>query len=688
VLKQLFTPVAIGPMELANRVVMPAVHLNYTPDGLVTDQLVHFYAERAAGGVGLIIVGCPVDEYAGAGFMVGLSDDRFIPGLQRLTQAVHQEGVPVAAQLYHAGRYSHSTLIGRQAIAPSAVASRFTHETPRQMSQADIERTVGRFAQAARRAQEAGFDAVEIGGSAGYLICQFLSPLTNQRQDGYGGDWQNRLRFALEVVGAVRGAVGPGYPVIFRLAGNDFMEGGNTNREARLLAQALEGAGVDALNVTGGWHETRVPQLTMAVPRGAFAYLAQGVKQVVDIPVISSNRYSDPGLADRVLRQGIADLIALGRPLIADPEWPRKAREGRLDEIVPCIACNQGCFDHIFTGQPVGCLMNPRAGHEGEYKLDGSTGLTTGGSTGLTTGGSTGLTTSLAAKARRVMVVGGGPAGMEAALTAAARGHQVTLYEKAERLGGQLNWAAVPPGREEFETAIQSLAARMARLGVEVKLGQEVTLDLVRAASPDVVVVATGARPAAPAIPRAESAYVVQAGEVLEGEVDVGRRVVILGGGAVGCELALYLAQMGTLDAPTLRFLVLNKAESWETLEALVTHGIKEVTLVEALPKVGQDIGLTTRWTILQDLRRHGVKMLVDATAREITPDGVVVTVDGREELIEGDTVVLALGSSPDTALYEQLKDQVGQLYLVGDARSPGKAYEAIHEGFRVGMEI
>jgi 2,4-dienoyl-CoA reductase (NADPH2) len=396
------------------------------------------------------------------------------------------------------------------------------------------------------------------------------------------------------------------------------------------------------------------------------------VKQVVHIPVISSNRYSDPLLADRVLRQGSADLIALGRPLIADPEWPRKAREGRLDEIVPCIACNQGCFDHIFRAQPVGCLMNPRAGHEGEYRPDGSAGLTAGP----------------AAKAKRVMVVGGGPAGMEAALTAAARSHQVTLYEKTERLGGQLNWATVPPGREEFETAIQSLAARMARLGIEVKLGQGVTLDLVRAASPDAVVVATGARPAVPAIPGAESEHVVQAGEVLEGKVDVGRKVVILGGGAVGCELALHLAQIGTMDASTLRFLLLNKAESWETLEALVTHGIKEVTLVEALPKVGQDIGLTTRWTILQDLRRYGVKMRVSATAREITPDGVVVEVDGKEELIEGDTVVLALGSSPDTALYEQLKDQVGELYLVGDARSPRKAYEAIHEGFRVGMEL
>ncbi len=664
-IRKLFTPVNIGTLRLANRIVMPAIHLSYTPEGFVTDKLIDFYVERAAGGVGLIIVGgCPVDEYGGGGFMIGLSDDKFIPGLSKLTRAVHRLGVPLAAQLYHAGRYSLSAHIGRQPVAPSAVRSSLTRETPQEMTLEDITRTTGNFARAARRAKESGFDAVEISGSAGYLLSQFLSPITNLRQDEYGASFQNRMRFALEVVEAVRGEVGSDYPIIFRVAGNDFMEGGNTNREARLLAQELEKAGVDAINVTGGWHETRVPQITMAVPRGAFSYLAQGIKQAVSIPVISSNRYSDPLLADRMLRQGVADLIAMGRPLIADPELPRKAKEGRLDEILHCVACNQGCFDHIFALQPVACLMNPRAGQEGKYHLEPAT------------------------TPKRVMVVGGGPAGMKAAITAASRGHQVTLFEKSEHLGGQLNLAAASPGREELETAVLSLCSQLAKEGVEVKLGHEATADLILAADVDAVVIATGAKPMAPEIPGVDGGHVVQAWDVLADKVRVGEKAIVLGGGAVGCLAAVYLAQMGTIDAPTLRFLVQYRAEAWETLEELVTRGVKEVTLVEMMPKLGKDIGFTTRWTVLQNLRRYGVETVVNAVAKKISPQGVVVIVQDEEILIEGDTVVLATGVQPDNTLYKELKDHVGELHLIGDAKSPRKAYDGIHEGFRVGMGI
>ncbi|TKJ28434.1 MAG: NADH:flavin oxidoreductase [Chloroflexi bacterium B3_Chlor] len=663
--RELFTAVNIGSLRLANRIVMPAIHLCFTPEGFVTDTLIDFYVERAAGGAGLIIVGgCPVDEYGGGRLMVGLSHDQFVPGLTRLAQAVHKHGVPLAAQLYHAGRYSLSTHIGRQPLAPSAVRSSLTRETPREMTTEDIHRTIHNFADAASRAKIAGFDAVEISASAGYLLSQFLSPVTNLRQDEYGGSLEEKMRFPLEVVRAVRTEVGPDYPIIIRIAGNDFVKGGNTNREARLLAKELERAGVDAINVTGGWHETRVPQITMAVPRGAFSYLARGVKQVVNIPVISSNRYSDPLLADQMLRHGIADMIAMGRPLIADPELPRKAKEGRLDEILHCVACNQGCFDHIFALQPVSCLVNPRAGRERTYMLE------------------------QVASPKRVIIIGGGPAGMEVAATAASRRHQVILFEKDDRLGGQLSLASVAPGREELETLVVSLCSQLQREGVEVKLGQEASVDLVLASGADAVVVATGAEPIVPEIPGVESEHVVQAWDVLAAEVDVGERITVLGGGATGCLVALYLAQMGTIDAPTLRFLMLNRAETWKTLEELGTRGVKSVTLVEMLPKLGKDIGLTTRWTVLQDLQRCGVETVVNATVKQVLPHGVMVVVDQQDRLIEADTVVLAAGVSSRNSLYEELKDRVNELHLIGDAKRPRKAYDAMHEGFEVGMAI
>lgn len=644
---------------------MPALHLGYTPKGFVTDTLLDFYAQRAAGAVGLIIVGgCPVDEHGGGPSMVGLSEEKFVPGLKRLTQAIHEHGVPIAAQLYHAGRYSLSEHIGRQPVAPSSVKSALTRETPREMTEDDIQQTIASFSSSAARAKEVGFDAVEISASAGYLLSQFLSPLTNRRQDEYGGSPRNRERFPLEVVRAVRKAVGPDYPVIVRIAGNDFMDGGNSNREARLFAQHLEKAGVDAINVTGGWHETRVPQITMAVPRGAFAYLARRIRQVVTVPVISSNRYSDPVLADRTLRQGSADLIAMGRPLIADPELPRKALEGRLDEIMHCVACNQGCFDHIFALQPVACLVNPRAGREAKYRA------------------------GVATKSKRAVVVGGGPAGMQAAIIAASNGHEVTLLEKDHRLGGQLNLASAAPGREELATLVLSLCSQLRRRGVKVTLGQEATPELVLASHPDAVVVATGAEPIVPAIPGTDSEHVVQAWDVLADRVDTGEKVVVLGGGATGCLVALYLAQMAITDCPTLRFLVQNRAETWGTLEELVTKGIKEVTLVEMLPKLGKDIGLSTRWTVLQDLRRYGVEAVVSAKVEQITHYGIVVIVDGQERLLEADTVVLASGVSPNNTLYEALKARVSELYLIGDAKFPRKAFDAMHDGFEVGMAI
>ena len=562
---KLFTPIEIGPITLKNRVVMPAMHLLYTPDGEVTDQLVDFYVERADGGAGLIIVGgCPIDDASGMSAMILLTEDRFIPGLARLTGAIHDRGAKIAAQLYQAGRYAFSAMIGgKQSLSASAVRSKFTGEIPKEMTKDDIKWVVGNFAQATRRAREAGFDAVEILGSAGYLICQFLSPLTNMRTDEYGGGFDNRMRFGLEVAEAVREAAGPNMAVIIRLAGNDFMPGSNTNIETAQFAVTLEAKGIDGFNVTGGWHETRVPQIPMNLPRGGYVYLAQGIKEAVNKPVIACNRINHPDLAERILREGRADLVGVARGFIADPAWAQKAQNGRADQINVCIACNQGCFDHVFTLQPINCLVNPRAGMERERAI------------------------TPASKSKNIMVVGGGPAGLTFARTAAERGHKVTLFEKADQLGGQINLAAVLPERREFLTMIRS-AENMAREnGVDIRLGQDVDASFIERENPDVVAIATGGRPLDAPFPGGDLPHVVQAWDVLAGNVDVGRRVVICGGGAVGCEAALLLARIGTLTPEELHFLFVHQAESAETLYERCTKGIKDVTLVEMTGRIG-----------------------------------------------------------------------------------------------------
>jgi 2,4-dienoyl-CoA reductase (NADPH2) len=665
-LKLLFTPIQVGKMELKNRVVMPAMHYLASWEGMVLPHHVDYFAERARGGAALIIIGgCTIDETSGAVNMLSAKDDKFIPGLAGLAKVVKGHGAKIAAQLYHAGRYSHSMFMGgKQSVSSSPIRSRFTGETPRELSIPEIKQVQRNYTLAAGRIQRAGFDAVEVIASAGYLISQFLSPLVNRRKDEYGGDFENRMRFGLEVIEEIRRGVGPDFPIIVRVAGNEFMDGGLANEEARLFSRGLEKAGANMINVTGGWHETRVPQITMGLPRGGFVYLAQGIKQAVSIPVMACNRISDPILADRILRDGQADLIGFARGLIADPELPNKAREGRFDEINYCIACNQGCFDPIFEGKPQTCLVNARAGAEGKRTLEPASGR------------------------KKVMVIGGGPAGMEAARVAALRGHEVCLYEKNECLGGQLPLAAAPPGRAEFLTFVRYLEGQMKKLKVTMHTGTEATPLQVEREKPEVVILATGAEPAIPGIKGADRPNVVLAWDVLSGKADTGKEVVIIGGGAVGLETAMFLARKGTIDADTLYFLLFNQAEKPETIQTLLYRGLKRITVLEMLKRVGQDIGRSTRWAILQDLARLGVRTLNKAMAKEITERGVVIEREGREELIPGDTVVLATGANPVNSLYDQIKNQVREIHMIGDAKSPRKALEAVAEGLEVGRTI
>ena len=667
-LKKLLTPINIKDLELRNRIVMTAMQLNYTPDNRISDRLVAFYEERARGGAGLIIVGgCTIDEYSGpTTWMISMRDDSAIEGHSILAAAIKKHGAAAACQLYHAGRYAHSISIeGRQARAPSAIASRFTKEEPSAMTIEEIKETVQSYADAALRIKQAGYDVVEVLSCTGYLMNQFLSPVTNLRDDEYGGSWENRLRFPLEVADAVREAVGPDYPVMYRITGHDFMEGGNTNKEHALYAAELEKHGVDCINVTGGWHETRVPQLPMSVPRGGLAWLAAGVKRKVNIPVVACNRINDVFVADEVLRLGMGDMVGMARALIADPYLPQKAMEERYEEITHCIACNQGCFDNVFYLQPVTCTLNPRAGRELE------------------------LVPEPAEKPKRVAVVGGGPAGMKAALTAAQRGHQVTLFEKDDMLGGQLNLAAVPPGREEFWTAVEDLDLQLDIAGVEVRLEEEATADLLKEEGYDAVVVATGASQVVPNIPGIDQPHVLMAWDVLEGREDPeGEDIVIIGGGAVGSETGMYVASIGTISGDTLFYLLMNKGEDAEELKELCSRGIKKVTVVEMLEKVCRDVGISTRWGILQDMRNLGIDVRMNAAAKRIEEDGVVVTVGGREEKIPADNVIIAVGACPAGELYDELKETDMEVYLVGDAKEARKAIEAIQEAYEVGLKI
>ena len=662
----LFSPVTINGMTLRNRIVMTAMHLGYTPTGEANDRLVEFYRRRADGGVGFIIVGgCIIDEFGGMQSMISLNDDRFIPGLERLTEAVKNSGAKIGAQLYQAGRYAHSAMIGgREPISSSAVRSRLTGEIPRALELDEIPGVQDRFAEAALRAKRAGFDAVEILGSAGYLISQFLSPITNLREDRYGGDLKNRMRFGLETVEKVRKAVGPDYPVLMRLAGNDFMDGGNTNRESALFAAKAEKAGIDMFDITGGWHETRIPQLTMGVPRKAYLYLAQGIKSSVSVPVLASNRINDPALGEQILRDGEADLVTMARALIADPDLPKKAAEGATETISHCIACNQGCFDEVFKLQPVTCMVNPMAGRETEKRL---------------------LPTE---NPKKVLVVGGGPAGLKAACTAAERGHRVTLVEKDLKLGGQLLLNRLIPGREEMLTAARDLISNLKALDVEVLTGKEADPEFIRTLSPDAVIIASGARPIIPEIPGIKGENVIQAWDLLEGKKGVGRKIVILGGNALGLETAIYLATIGTLPPETLHFLMTTGAESMETLKSLLNRGIKEVTVVEMTKKAGKDIGLTTRWTIMAELKRLGVTILTECKAVGITQDGVRAEEKDGPVFITADSVVIAAGSRSESGLAGLLENVVPEIHVVGDAKSPRNALAAIREGFEAGLLV
>ncbi len=664
----IFQPIKINNMEIKNRIYLPAMHLNMANNFMVTENILAFYRARAEGGAGFICVGyATIDERSGTPLNIGAHKDEFIPGLKKLADEIKKKGARACIQLNHSGRYNHSFFLnGEQPVGPSPVPCRLTKETPRELTLEEIKQIVKDFGDAAKRCKDAGFDAVEILAGTGYLISAFLSPLTNKREDEYGGSLENRMRFGIEVLECVRKSVGDDFPLLVRINGNDFMEGGIGREDMKIFAQRLkETASIDAFCVNVGWHEARIPQLTPSVPRAGFAYLAREIKEATNSIVIASHRIHDLDIARELIVDHMCDMVALARPLIADPDLPNKAKEGLEHEIIHCVSCGQGCFDHVFKLKPIECLANPMAGHEVEYENIKKTDIP-----------------------KRVLVVGGGPAGIWAALGAHMKGHKVTLWEKSDRLGGQMNIAGLPKGREEFLILAENMENIVFNTDIEVVFGKEATLEDIEREEADFVVIATGAIPLTPPIEGVELPHVHQAWDVLEGKVYVGKRVVIIGGGAVGVETAIDLAQRGTLDGEDLKFLVVNEAEDIDFLKKLCTKGTKDITLIEMMDSIGKDIGKSTRWTMMRDMRIFGVKYYTRTKALKITEQGVLVDMKGEEKLLPADSVVLAAGSKSVRFPEDELKKLGIPYKVIGDANKIAQAIDAVHEGFKTGISI
>jgi 2,4-dienoyl-CoA reductase (NADPH2) len=613
----LFAPLDLGFVTLPNRIMMGSMHtgLESRPGGI--ERLAAFYAERARGGAALIATGgFSPNEFGNlsshrAEFSTGEDSKNHQP----IPRAVHDAGGRIVLQLLHSGRYGFHERI----VAPSALKSPINPHTPRAMTPEEIERTIDDFARSAALAREAGYDGVEVMGSEGYLVTQFLALRTNRRSDEWGGPLENRARFAAEIVRRTRAATGRDFIIVYRISALELVEGGLGADEIVEVARTVEAAGATILNTGIGWHEARIPTIAQAVPRGAFAWTTRRLKQAVRIPVVASNRINAPEVAEEILARGDADMVSLARAMLADPEFANKARAGDRRGINVCIACNQACLDHYFIGQPASCVVNPRAGRE------------------------TKLVFRKTRKRKSIAVVGGGPAGMSCAAHAADCGHTVTLYEKAKELGGQFNLAKVIPGKQEFGESIAYFAERLKRAGVNVLLERTPTEAELRGF--DDVVIATGVDPRRPPIPGIEGKNVASYVDVLTGAVEPGRSVAILGMGGIGFDVALYLLERGnraTLDP-----------------EAFAAHWGISGKIPEAAPRYritmlkrshtpfGHTLGRTTGWVHRAELARNAVRMMKGVEYRKIDASGVHVSVDGKEMLVAADTVIVCAGQDP-----------------------------------------
>ena len=664
----LLAPLDLGHVVLKNRVLMGSMHTNLEERG-DWNAVAEFYATRARGGVGLMVTGGMAPNPEGGVFpgASGLYNAEDIAHHRLITARVHEAGGRIAMQILHAGRYAY----GPDCVSASAVKSPISPFAPRALDEAGIEKQIADIATAAARAREAGYDGVEVMGSEGYFLNQFLVRHVNRREDRWGGSYENRMRLPVEVVKRVRDAVGPDFIVIYRISLIDLVPDGSTWEEVVTLAKAIEAAGATMLNTGIGWHEARVPTIATSVPRAAFTWLTARLRPEVSIPVITSNRINTPGVGEEVLARGDADMVSMARPFLADPDFVAKAAAGRAEEIAPCIACNQACLDHTFSGKVSSCLVNPRAGHE------------------------TDLVIAPAAAPKKIAVVGAGPAGLSAAITAAGRGHAVTLFDRAGEIGGQLCLARQVPGKEEFFGLTDWFAVMLARSGVTLRLNTEATVDTL--AGFDDVVIATGVTPRDPQIPGQERAasYI----DILTGRVTAGPRVAVVGAGGIGFDVSEFLT---VSDSPTL-----HPAEwmrEWGVGDPAQSPGgladpapeapARRVTLLQRKPeKPGRKLGKTTGWIHRAALAAKGVKMIGGVNYERIDAEGLHVSFGPERRdptLIAADTVVLCAGQVSERSLADRLVAAGVTPHVIGGADVAGEldAKRAIDQGTRLGAAL
>ncbi|MBT2379817.1 2,4-dienoyl-CoA reductase [Streptomyces sp. CB00316] len=658
----LLSPLDLGFTTLPNRVLMGSMHIGLEEAERGFERMAAFYAERARGGVGLIVTGGIAPSERACSFPGGakMTTEAEAEQHREITSAVHAAGGRIAMQILHFGRYAHHPDL----VAPSALKAPISGFTPNALTDAEVEETIEEFVRAAELARHAGYDGVEIMGSEGYLINEFIVSATNHRTDRWGGSYGNRIRFPVEIVRRVRERVGSDFILIYRLSMLDLVPGGSTLEEVVTLAEEIEAAGATIINTGIGWHEARIPTIATSVPRAAFTWVTERVRGAVSVPLVTSNRINTPEVAEEILASGRADMVSMARPFLADPEFVAKAAAGRADAINTCIGCNQACLDHVFSLQITSCLVNPRACHETELVL------------------------SPTRTRKRVAVVGAGPAGLACSVTAAERGHAVTLFDTADEVGGQLNVARRVPGKEEFNETLRYFRTRLTELDVELRLSTRADAGALDGF--DEIVLATGVEPRTPAIPGTDHPNVVSYLDVLRDGAPVGDRVAIVGAGGIGFDVAEFLTDGGdaaSLDPETF-------FRQWGVDTAYEERGglraperpktPRTVHLVQRkTTKVGAGLGKTTGWIHRTELRHRGVEMIAGASYDLIDDEGLHLTVDGERRVLAVDTVVLCAGQEPRRELYDELRATGGPVHLIGgaDVAAELDAKRAIRQG-------